>query len=73
MGSNADSTDSLPTPVTTAGREGLDAILGRPGRAVIALDFDGTLAPIVPDPEQARAHPGAVPALAALAPKVASV
>ncbi|MGW7268555.1 trehalose-phosphatase [Streptomyces sp. NPDC054842] len=73
MGSNADSTDSLPTPVTTAGREGLDAILGRPGRAVIALDFDGTLAPIVADPEQARAHPGAVAALAALAPKVASV
>jgi trehalose 6-phosphate phosphatase len=40
---------------------------------VIALDFDGTLAPIVPDPEQARAHPEAVPALAALAPKVASM
>ncbi|MEU1042684.1 trehalose-phosphatase [Streptomyces sp. NPDC005551] len=73
MGSNADFTDSLPTPATTAGREGLDAILRRPGRAVIALDFDGTLAPIVPDPEQARAHPGAVPALAALAPEVASV
>ncbi|MFF2011855.1 trehalose-phosphatase [Streptomyces sp. NPDC058195] len=63
----------LPTPTTAAGREALAAILARPGRAVIALDFDGTLADIVPDPEQARAHPGAVPALAALAPKVASV
>lgn len=40
---------------------------------MVALDFDGTLADIVPDPEQARAHPGAVPAIAALAPKVASV
>ncbi len=40
---------------------------------MIALDFDGTLAPIVADPERARAHPGAVPALAALAPKVAGV
>ncbi|MFJ5777527.1 trehalose-phosphatase [Streptomyces sp. NPDC093094] len=66
-------TDLLPTPVTPAGREGLDALLARPGRAVIALDFDGTLAPIVPDPDQARAHPGAVPALSRLAPRVASV
>ncbi|MFE1438266.1 trehalose-phosphatase [Streptomyces sp. NPDC058739] len=63
----------LPRPATAAGREGLDALLARPDKAVIALDFDGTLAPIVPDPDQARAHAGAVPALAALAPRVASV
>ncbi|MGW4563513.1 trehalose-phosphatase [Streptomyces sp. NPDC004561] len=63
----------LPTPTTRAGREGLAALLARPRTAVVGLDFDGTLAPIVADPEQARAHPGAVPALAALAPKVASV
>ncbi|MFF9653543.1 trehalose-phosphatase [Streptomyces sp. NPDC014622] len=63
----------FPTPTTRAGREALAAILARPDRAVIALDFDGTLADIVPDPDQARAHPGAVDALAALAPKVASV
>ncbi|MFF0449049.1 trehalose-phosphatase [Streptomyces sp. NPDC004609] len=63
----------LPTPSTPAGRDGLAAILARPSRAVAALDFDGTLAEIVPDPEQARAHQGAVPALARLAPKVASV
>jgi trehalose 6-phosphate phosphatase len=67
------SPDSLPTPTTQAGRDGLDAILAHPGRTVIALDLDGTLSPIVPDPDQARAHPGAVPALSALAPKVASV
>jgi trehalose 6-phosphate phosphatase len=64
---------SMPTPTTPAGRDGLKAIVARPGRAVLAFDFDGTLAPIVPDPEQARAHPDAVPALAALAPKTASV
>ncbi|MFE9773929.1 trehalose-phosphatase [Streptomyces sp. NPDC005931] len=78
MGSHTDSTDpkathTLPVPATRAGREGLEALLARPGRALIGLDFDGTLAPIVPDPEQARAHPDAVPALAALAPKVAAV
>ncbi|MER8031137.1 trehalose-phosphatase [Streptomyces bauhiniae] len=64
---------ALPVPVTQAGRDGLRALLQRPRTAVIGLDFDGTLAPIVADPDQARAHPGAVPALAALAPKVASV
>lgn len=39
----------------------------------MALDFDGTLAPIVSDPERARAHPGAVPALARLAPLLRSI
>lgn len=63
----------LPTPRTRAGQDGLAALLAQPGTALVGLDFDGTLAPIVADPEQARAHPGAVPALAALAPRVASV
>ncbi|GLX51306.1 trehalose 6-phosphate phosphatase [Streptomyces hygroscopicus subsp. hygroscopicus] len=65
--------DPLPTPATQAGRDGLAALLANPAAAVIGLDFDGTLAPIVADPEQARAHPDAVAALTALAPKVAHV
>ncbi|MFD8193586.1 trehalose-phosphatase [Streptomyces wuyuanensis] len=64
---------ALPEPTTAAGREGLAAVLQRPSESVVALDFDGTLAEIVPDPEQARAHPATVPALARLAPLVKSV
>src|SRR2546422_145119 len=60
-------------PAPAEGKAGLDALLAAPGRAVVALDFDGTLAPIVDDPDQARAHPGAVPALSRLAPRVGSV
>ncbi|MCZ7459520.1 trehalose-phosphatase [Streptomyces sp. WMMC940] len=65
--------NALPEPTTAAGREGLAAVLERPSDSVVALDFDGTLAEIVPDPEQARAHPSTVPSLARLAPLVRSV
>ena len=58
----------LPIPHTAAGQAGLAAMLRDPGRALISLDFDGTLSPIVADPAAARAHPGAVAALRRLAP-----
>lgn len=64
---------SLPVPATDAGRDGLAALLDAPGRALVALDFDGTLAEIVPDPEQARAHPDVVPALRRLAPRIGAL
>lgn len=57
----------LPVPGTAAGRQGLRALLERPDSALLGLDFDGTLAPIVPDPEQARAHPDVPPVLRRLA------
>lgn len=63
----------LPEPVTAEGRAGLAALLADPGRALVALDFDGTLSPIVPDPAAARAHPGAVPALGQVAAVVGTV
>ncbi|WP_165988275.1 trehalose-phosphatase [Streptomyces sp. YIM 98790] len=65
--------DSLPEPTTAEGREGLAAVLGQPHRAVVALDFDGTLAPVVADPEQSRPHPDVLPALSRLAPRLAAV
>ena len=63
----------LPVPATAAGRAGLAALLDAPQRALIAVDFDGTLAPIVSDPAQARALPAAVAALRALTPLVGTM
>jgi trehalose 6-phosphate phosphatase len=63
----------LPRARTAAGQAGLDALLAAPARALIGTDFDGTLAPIVPDPQAARALPGAAPALARLARAVGTV
>lgn len=63
----------LPEAMTTVGKAGLSALLDDPARAVVALDFDGTLAPIVDDPEMARADPAAVLALARLAPRLDAV
>ncbi|WP_369206351.1 trehalose-phosphatase [Streptomyces sp. PU-14G] len=64
---------SLPEPRTEEGRAGLAALRAEPARAVLAFDFDGTLAPIVADPRAARAHPDAVPVLARLAPHLAGI
>jgi trehalose 6-phosphate phosphatase len=41
--------------------------------ALVATDFDGTLAPLVPDPEDSRPAPGAVEALARLARRGAQI
>ncbi|MEY9872341.1 trehalose 6-phosphate phosphatase [Streptacidiphilus sp. MAP12-33] len=69
----APSPEGIPTPRTEAGLTGLAALRAEPGRAVVALDFDGTLAPIVADPDAARAHPAVVPALRRLAPLLDAV
>jgi trehalose 6-phosphate phosphatase len=60
-------------PVTAAGVEGLRAIVAQPQRALVAVDFDGTLAPIVPDPAAARPHPDAPAAVRRLAASIRAV
>lgn len=54
--------DGLPAPLPLAIAE-----LGRTPRLLVAVDFDGTLAPIVPDPAAARPLPEAVDPLLRLA------
>jgi trehalose 6-phosphate phosphatase len=48
---------------TSQGRAGLAAILTEPSFALLAFDYDGTLAPIVPDPSRAVPHPNVIAAL----------
>lgn len=51
----------------------IDAIVADPSGALLAMDFDGTLAPIVEDPELAHVHPGARSALLRLTELIGSV
>jgi trehalose 6-phosphate phosphatase len=53
-------------PRTTVGEAAMAAMIEHPTDTLLALDFDGTLAPIVEDPELAYADPEAVAALARL-------
>jgi trehalose 6-phosphate phosphatase len=64
---------SLPEPLTALGAAALEAIVRSPSETLIASDFDGTLAPIVDDPERAYADPDAVAALGRLGEHVGAV
>jgi trehalose 6-phosphate phosphatase len=57
-------------PRTEAGRAGLDALFATPDRALIAFDYDGTLAGIVDDPMDARPGDGMVDRLGELSSRV---
>jgi trehalose 6-phosphate phosphatase len=61
------------TPITPAGRAGLAALREHPSSALVAIDYDGTLAPVVARPEDAVPAPGAVDALVRLAARVGRV
>jgi trehalose 6-phosphate phosphatase len=50
-----------------------DALVAAAGDAVVGLDYDGTLAPIVDDPDSAHIHPDASEVLAELAGVVRAI
>ena len=58
---------SVPSPTSEAGRAALTVLLRSPRGALLGLDFDGTLAPIVDEPDRARVHPDIPPVLVKLA------
>ena len=60
-------------PISGAGREAVQAVLAHPDRAMLALDFDGTLAQIVDDPALARVDPAALAALSRLGSLLGSI
>ncbi len=70
----ASGADALPpSPRTLAGGAGLAALLTSPGRALVALDYDGTLAPIVSRPMDALPAPGAIDVLAEISERVGTL
>ncbi len=58
---------------TTSGEQEYAALVRAADDLVVGFDFDGTLAPIVEDPERAHIHPDAGEVLVALAPQVRAV
>ncbi|MGB3955739.1 MAG: trehalose-phosphatase [Brooklawnia sp.] len=59
--------------LTDTGRDAFEVIARRPDVVLVAIDFDGTLAPIVADPERAFPDPQALAALGRLGSLVGQV
>jgi trehalose 6-phosphate phosphatase len=59
--------------VSPEGEQRYDALVAAAPGVIVALDFDGTLSPIVDDPAQAHIHPDAGEVLVALARKVLAI
>jgi trehalose 6-phosphate phosphatase len=58
---------------SAVGADQYDAVVRAGRRLLVALDFDGTLSPIVDDPDVARIHPDAGDVLDALAAQVRTI
>ncbi|HEX8508837.1 MAG TPA: trehalose-phosphatase, partial [Propionibacteriaceae bacterium] len=59
--------------MSEAGIKAMQAVMDKPGETLIGVDFDGTLAPIIDNPDEAFAHPAAVAALSRLGPLVKTI
>lgn len=59
--------------ISSSGEDRYAALVRAASHTVVGLDLDGTLSPIVSDPEQARIHPDAGDVLVDLAAQVAAV
>ena len=59
--------------LTQAGRKAFDTMAADPAAVLVAVDYDGTLAPMVDDPEQAHPDAGALAGLARLGAVVGQV
>ncbi|MDO5736397.1 MAG: trehalose-phosphatase [Propionibacteriaceae bacterium] len=66
-------TEQLWRTTTEHGERFLEAFSKSPREALLVFDFDGTLAPIVDDPEDSRLHEGSAASLTALSPLVAQL
>ena len=62
-----------PSAVPRFSGPGYDALIGVGSRLLVALDFDGTLAPIVDNPDVAAIHPEAPAVLVGLSAQVRAV
>lgn len=58
---------------TEQGQAGVEAFVRDPRSALVAVDFDGVMSPIVPDPEQAFALPEATAALGRMGTLIGTV
>src|SRR3954470_19237181 len=58
---------------SAVGADQYDAVVRAGRRLLVALDFDGTLSPIVDDPDVAHIHPDAGDVLDALAAQVRTI
>lgn len=61
------------TPTNEAGRAALAALFDSPSDSLLAIDFDGVLAPIVDHPDDAHVHPDAAAVLGRLAADLGAV
>ncbi len=66
-------TEPLWRTTTAEGERFIEKFVENPSGALLAFDFDGTLAPIVDDPENSRLHEGSAKELVRIGPKVGQV